>query len=342
MKKSLYILLVILISATIASAQVAEVSKSIISKKTATWCGPCGTWGVELQNQVYSDNTSKAVIMEVHSSSSSALYNPHALEFQNAFPAVSSVPAWYCNGMNLTQYAQTGGIYTNSTRTRIKTVTDSTYNLKPVANAIAEYEIIDDKIKISTETKFFDDASGEFYLAVMLIEDEVVAPQAGIGNNAVHHNVFRGAVTSSVFGELISEVDITKDAIFEKNYEFTLNSNWNKDKIKPILTIWKKIDGKHTFVNASNDVLNVTSVDDLSQSAFKVYPNPASDYIMIPAIDLPSDYATVQIFDVLGVPVFSTSIDNLATSNQINVKHLPIGMYYVRFGNQTVPLQIIR
>jgi hypothetical protein len=344
MKKSLYILLVLFVSMSYASAQVAEVSKSIISKQTATWCGPCGTWGVELQNHVYADNNTKAVIMEVHNSSSSALYNPQAVEFQNAFPASSGVPAWFCNGNNVTQYAQSGGIYPTLTRTRIKTISDSTYNLKPIANAAGKFEIIDDKIKISTETKFFEAASGEYYLSVMIIENEVIAYQAGIGDNAVHHNVFRGAVTSSVFGELISEVDIQANKIFEKEYEFTINSKWNKEKIKPVLSIWKKENGKITFVNASNDVFQVTSVDDRAQNAFRVFPNPASDYIEIPLhsdCEL-SETATVQIFDVLGVQVLSSPIDNSALSSRLNIKHLTSGMYFVRVGNRTMPLQIVR
>lgn len=62
------------------------------------------------------------------------------------------------------------------------------------------------------------------------------------------------------------------------------------------------------------------SIEDISKTAFKIYPNPASDIITIESSD---EIKEVMIFDMLGKKV------SYSTKNQINISGLVSGIYFV-------------
>jgi Domain of unknown function (DUF4465)/Secretion system C-terminal sorting domain len=60
-----------------------------------------------------------------------------------------------------------------------------------------------------------------------------------------------------------------------------------------------------------------------------LYPNPASDYIVIDG--LPAGTTTVEVYDMLGIPVMNTT--TIAGKVNLNIAALPSGDYTLHIGN---------
>jgi hypothetical protein len=83
--------------------------------------------------------------------------------------------------------------------------------------------------------------------------------------------------------------------------------------------------------NYSNEIVisdATLSLEDVIVSDFKVYPNPAKDFISIESTDQ-DQISTVQVFDVLGKEVMNTRIQN----NRLNVSNLSKGMYILKINS---------
>jgi hypothetical protein len=70
-------------------------------------------------------------------------------------------------------------------------------------------------------------------------------------------------------------------------------------------------------------------------SDFKVYPNPATDFIIYESSGV-SDYdATVDIRDVFGMNVLTTTIPGFTLRQKIMLPELPGGYYFVTVRNES-------
>ena len=91
------------------------------------------------------------------------------------------------------------------------------------------------------------------------------------------------------------------------------------------------------------DVTNVIEVNPYSD--MRISPNPASDYIEIsqPSESLkPSEGSIVKIYNTFGECVISVETQDFASLQRINISHLPIGLYFIQIGNDTVKLMVMR
>ncbi|MDT3740638.1 MAG: T9SS type A sorting domain-containing protein [Candidatus Kapabacteria bacterium] len=67
-----------------------------------------------------------------------------------------------------------------------------------------------------------------------------------------------------------------------------------------------------------------------------VFPNPASDFIDIQTSEVleTSEVSKVQIFDMLGIEMFSVVMELDLSTQRIDISHLPTGVYYIRIGHK--------
>lgn len=72
------------------------------------------------------------------------------------------------------------------------------------------------------------------------------------------------------------------------------------------------------------------SVDEVESSTLTVYPNPATDYIMVGA----QHFTSVEIFDMTGRCVLTS------TESKIDVRSLETGVYFVRVNGNTTKLVV--
>lgn len=318
-----------------AQAQVpVQKSVPIINKTTATWCGPCGQWGWDLFQDIIDDNKPKAILMGTYGSTSSDMYNQTAGDFYNDFCSGAGWPAFAVNGKNRTAYSSSGGIYTTTTRTNCKTVSDSFAATSPLASTGYTYKITGSTLTVTTKTKFWQATSGEYFVGVYVIEDGVMNTQVGQSGTVAHHYVLRGSISAGAsFGVSIVNGSVTSGQTFDKSFTYTLPANWNKSKLQVVTMIFKKSSGPgYDFINANNKAdapASVASLDD--DRNISLYPNPASKEMNLQVnLDARAD-VTFSVTSVSGqvvahMPVSTeasgTHLYNLSTSTWANGTYL--------------------
>ena len=230
-------------------APLTQQSMGLVTKMTATWCGPCGSWGWTLWEDIIAEVGEKSVLMSVYSPTSSELNNTTAAQWGSDFD-VQGYPNYCVNGKNRTAYSSSGGIYTSTTKTNAVNASDSTYSTSPVAAAVYSKVISGTTITVNTATQFFSAASGEYYLGVYVIEDGVIEDQSGdAGAGASHHVVLRGAMDGNAYGTLLVNGTAGTD-VMENTFTMEMESDWVADNITIGLVIWNKVSGSYNFVNA--------------------------------------------------------------------------------------------
>jgi len=133
----------------------------------------------------------------------------------------------------------------------------------PIAGIGISHTIDGSTMTVNTQVEFFEDAEGEYYLSVLVLESGIDGSssagsyaQSGTSNPSSyeHDFVLRASATgNNVYGMLI----LTDPANGEKSdNEFTieLNSAWN-NTIYPVAVLWKKDDSstpKYKFINAAS------------------------------------------------------------------------------------------
>ena len=226
----------------------ANKSMALVTKMTATWCGPCGGWGWTTNEEIIDELGGKAVVMSLYQPSS--LNNPTATEWIADFNT-QGTPNWAVNGNNRTAYSPTGGIYTSTTKSNCVNASDSTYSASPEAQAIyGAFTTEGSSITVNTLTQFYGSPSGEYYLGAYIVENGVIADQSGdAGPNASHPYVLRGSMDGNSYGTLLVNGS-TGTELMENTFSMTMETEWVTENISVALVIWKKVGGSYTFVNA--------------------------------------------------------------------------------------------
>lgn len=327
----LQIALIFLISSSSFAQDVPEVQRPLITKITATWCPSCGGWGWTFFENLVIDNEEKATLIAAHydgqlvtvagdafASNFNSPYQPYFYVYNDDVGASSSTAA--------------------TKRTEVKDIVDLEAAKSPIANAGMILNLADVQLQILTKTKFFQTASGEYYLGIYAVENEVVNFQQGQGNDAVHKKILRGSLLDDTFGELIASGDIDAGSEFEKTYNIELDANWNTDHLEIVTIIWKKEGDSYvaTNTNLSSDFTPVVSNANvlLQNASMEVLPNVISNHAII-NIDLEKDLkdATIELIDLDGKIVADVFQGNLPFGNSsFNIERSIVpaqGMYFV-------------
>lgn len=332
--RSKILLLAGVLATTCVQAQTpVNTSMSIVQKATATWCGPCGQWGWALQEDIMADNmvgsNPKAFVF--------ALYGDGASNYYNAAADALTIwgqswPNWGVNNINRTVFAG-GGINSTQTRTDIKSAVDSFALTASVASTAFSYSIAGNVLTVNTVTEFWLGGIGAYNLAVYIVEDSVYGYQNGKSGNVYHHNVLRGHIGASVYGEQIISGSISPNQTVNKNYTYTITDNsWNTSRIKILTVLWKEIGGKWSFVNANSIASAPTGIGNLEAvDQLTVYPNPASGNINITGALNRQSATRISLVNALGQDVF---VKNIAyTTNQLHeniaLDDLVDGVYFL-------------
>src|SRR5690606_8655573 len=124
---------------------------------------------------------------------------------------------------------------------------------EPLASAASELVIDGNDLTVNAKVQFWLATEGEYYLAAYLIEDGALNLQSGRGKAKVaHHGVLRASMANAAWGEKIAEGSIATDATFDKTFEFKVTDpKWDPKKFKIYNVIWKKVQNKYLFINAS-------------------------------------------------------------------------------------------
>ncbi len=146
---------------------------------------------------------------------------------------------------------------------------------------------------------------------------------APVSDGTQHWTVTSNTVSGSVRTIIATRALNTGDA---NDYTFSSNPN-------PISLIWAYGSTANSYTLSYHGGRGVTSANftlgnnDFVLSEFKMYPNPAKEYVTIDLSDLTSN-ATVFIYDYLGRLVKKESLNT--TSSRIETSNLQKGTYIVK------------
>lgn len=311
----------------ILPAQIQDKSMALLTKKTATWCKYCGQWGWELENDLEERNNHKAVLLQVHPSSNCDLYNQHADEMMDQFSTGQGFPTWYLNGYNSYNY----NISVAYNRSYLNARIDSVAALFPAVGFDYTFNLEDDQLVVETKVEFLRQTSGEFFLSVFIVEDGVEAYQSGLGANQKHSNVLRGAMSNSVFGEILANGIIWSGETFTHFNSITLDPHWNPGNIYLAFVVWQKVDDRFEFVNAYKDEQFIGE-EQFTDSDIEVYPNPASDFLCFRNIPI-GIYTSITIYNLSGEKVYRQRITN--PDNEIDLSAFRSGVYIVEIVSES-------
>lgn len=326
----LQLVFVFLFSNTFFAQDVPEVQRPLVTKIAATWCPPCGGWGWDFFENLVIDNEEKATMIVAHhdgqlvtaagdafSSNFNSPYQPYFYVYNDDVGASSSNAA--------------------TKRTEVKDMVDVEAAKSPVVNAGMILFLTGGSLVIDTKTKFFQTASGEYYIGVYAVEDEVVNFQQGQGNDAVHEKILRGALTTEIFGELITSGSITAGSEFTHSITTELDATWNIDHLEIVTIIWEKVGDKYVAINTnlSTDFVEVGNENILLQNAsMEILPNVTSTQATI-NIDLEEglESTTIELFDLDGKKVTDIFQGKLPVGNStFTIERNSVatqGMYFV-------------
>lgn len=239
---------------------VAEVNTALVIKHTGSVCPPCGGWGWTANEDIISTNKANAAFMSAYSQNFVAklFITQTATDLDKAW-GVTGYPTWSADGV-LQLDRSNQGVNINGEKAKVKAEVEAHKAAAVVANTGFKTSFDGDKIVIDTKTKFFKAATGDYQLAVYVLEDGVVGAQSGHPNtpNVSHHHVMRGAAilsgetSASTWGTLVASGNIAANT--EVSKKFTLDvKGFNKDNLEVVVVLWKKDLGKYVFVNANHN-----------------------------------------------------------------------------------------
>ncbi|HHS95259.1 MAG TPA: Omp28-related outer membrane protein [Phaeodactylibacter sp.] len=332
-KKTLLFISALFAFSFLQAQEAPEIQNSMVSKISATWCPPCGGWGWTFFHDLIEDNSDKALLMAVHHSGD--LTNSTASNLTDNF-GVNSQPRFILN--NDDQNASPSNAATK--RMEIKNKIDENYTIAPTANAGIIAFLENNTITVQTKTKFFQDAEGEYFINVYIVEDGVVNYQASQGDNAVHKNVLRGGMAASTFGESIVSGTVSAGTEVEKEFSISVDNNWNTDKLIMAAVIWKMENNQFTFVNThwTNTFSVPTETKDIFSADWdmQVHPtlNEGDANILINTEKQFEDFE-LSIFNQIGqqVAVLHEGALNKGLHTFVLNTILPKGMYLIHSSN---------
>ena len=296
---------------SISSAQqVAEVQQSLITKRTATWCPFCGSWGWDFFDNLLATTSTKAVLVAAHFGGSK-LENPTSIAFVDNLGG-SSQPKFFVNNelQNVTSSNMPAAL------ADIKTKVDNNYSSAPLANVGLETAWNGNNLDIKTRTKFFQNGDGAFYLGLYLVEDEVMEIQASQNGTVAHSRILRKAATPSTFGDLFASGSIGAGTEYTSTYTTSI-SGYNIDNLDVVGIIWKEESGKYQVVNvwaidAKPGISSSSELDQVEGLKASLYPTILQEEGTVSiSLDAPLELSLVAV-NGLGQPMSTLYQGNLS------------------------------
>jgi len=158
---------------------------------------------------------------------------------------------------------------------------ENAFTQSPVANAGLIATLNGLEVTVTTKTRFFQNADGEYYVGVYIIDD-----------GAQHERLLRNGFSDNHFGELIMNGAISSGTEFTHSFTGTINSTWDPEKLEVATIIWQKVGNGYQFVNthSTTEFATATPTEELFGSyhfiSMAVQPNISDSQVNV-RLDLP-------------------------------------------------------
>lgn len=338
MNRNIYILLIFSLFSIVLQAQeitVPQTQRPLITKRTASWCPNCGGWGWTFFRNVINDNNGKAVFFANHYDGIHT--SPTTLALATNFGGVSQ-PLFFLNNTN--QSVSSGA--TATARTNIQNQVNTAWATTPVVQSgiRAIHNSAAQTLSVTAKSRFFQSASGEYYLGIYLVFKEFVGFQSGQGNAAEHKEMLRSHLTANVFGEQIANGTVAAGAETEVNGQISI-AGLDPTKLRIVTIIWKKEGNSYRATNANetDDFLAPSSSNDLwaAQQQLSIAPNIVSESarieLQITESNLPWRLELVNTSGQVVETIFRGTLAGGIHTFNVDRGVRPAGLYFVRLSN---------
>ncbi len=241
--KLFYTLLITCFTLSIGYSQ--NVKRPLITKRTATWCPNCGTWGWTFMKDIIDEVEGDALVLATHFSGD--LQDQLNMDIASAFGG-SGQPQFFLNGENIGANANNNADKLTEVRSNVSSINEETAELEIQLNAEYGYQTNGDytlyaKVNVLPDTPLND---GTYTLGVYLVRDDINTNQSGQSGLVDHFKILSRNFTESSFGPEISGENGTGGEItFAMFHELDIDL----ERSEVAVIIWKDIDGQKEVVN---------------------------------------------------------------------------------------------
>ena len=354
MKQQLFLGLSLLFGVLNLSAQegsitVIQSQKSLITKRTATWCPLCGNpdvWPiVKNLNEALQD---KALVIAGHHSGGSALHSAVAEDFINNFEQSFGQPNFYFN-QELIDNGSSG------TESSLNDRAEAAAQEVPIAQSGLQLVFDESQRELTIDGRilFYENTTGSYRIGYYLVRKSVIAAQSNQGADAEHINVLWDAITEHSFGVEIPNDNLVADGNFIHQEKYSLSEELNVDNLLIAAIIWKENeDGKFDIINVEySDNIQTSVVSSIlaftQLETFLIQPTLATQNSSQAKIKLSSPLNAVElsIFTLQGQKIRTVYQGDLGSGEH----HFPLevpgsGVYLVALssGRQLSTRRLIR
>lgn len=327
---------ILLLTTGLQAQEPEQKNTPLLYKITATWCGPCGSWGWDLANEIQEARGDDILYMGIFNSSqatmnNTAFYNSTAVTLGFNF-RYTSWPSFGVNGLNLTDKNQANGVLDiEGIKQDCYDSLDAFIQQEVVANAASEISAVNDTLKVRTQVRFFEKAAGTYYLASYIVEQNALNYQNQQQGIVAHKGVLRGTLDSLDWGRVIVEDSIAQDSTLTFDYIYGIQEqDWVTDNLVIYNIIWKREGSKYRYVNGSqtrvNPATDISNTPDVQELA--IYPNPVQQTLRVKGF---ADHRALAyvIYDITGKVSLRGTVSSQTPG--IHVAALPQGMYLIQF-----------
>ena len=124
---TLFVLLGLVVQLSAQEIEVEPIQLTLITKRTADWCPPCGAWGWNAFEGILEDNGNRAISLTLHYSSSDFFYTPTAQDLISNMDGFPGRPGFIVNEEVLSLFNA------NAVRDAVKERVDANFASPPIA-----------------------------------------------------------------------------------------------------------------------------------------------------------------------------------------------------------------
>lgn len=333
MKLSITFLLV-LFSFSIFAQSSSFSQKTLVTKRTASWCPNCGTWGWNFAKAIDELENENAILIRAHYSGD--LQSKAAQDITENFKAVYQ-PEFYINE----EVQSVGSTTWESKVADFNQTIDENASLSANVSTTILSSIDGETISVEVSATLLNDIEGDYFLGTYVLENGVENNQSGFGP-AIHNRVLREAFTEDSFGEQMIEGSGSKGTHFVFDAAITPEGEALEDRAFEILVIvWKKEEEQYTVENVHVSAIGAMTNTEtlvLSEAKFNVYQTGSDLVVDFYNKEKAQTSASFGIYTMAGEKVISTKVSIKNGDNHIIVPfsaNFPPQLYVVKLANHS-------
>jgi len=286
----------------------------IVSKVTATWCPNCGDWGWDFMEGMKSEFSAGPVtLLGVHYSGD--LQNP-AAEWWASNLNSSGQPRFWLDNERISASRST---WTDALPTILE---DANETITNAAAAVSYNSVLLDNgaLTVSASVDQIPTTTNKLYISTFVYENNVENFQSQQGNNALHPNVLRAAMTDEYQGLQITSFG---------NYDFSaeMDAAWAAEELGIITVIWEEVGTTYNILSSisQSNVSLLSDTDEILPADLFTFKNGASNLIVTTQ---DKDNYTLNLSTLAGQQVVSTAFSQEVS---IDKSQLSSGLYIATF-----------